>query len=412
MSETRSRREPEEAEAEAEAVLYIQDLRTYFYLPARARFLRAVDGVSLTVQPGETLVVVGESGSGKSVTMLSVMGLLTSAPGVVTGRIWYRPPGEKDAVNLLEGLERFAQFTAEPALRVEKDHRGWLRWNDAGMKERRGRDFAMIFQNPRGALHPFFTVGEQISEVIQRRSSFNSGNSGSAGSAGELSRKEAMDEACEWLSRVHLDSPQKRLADYPHNLSGGMCQRVMIAMTLAARPSVLIADEPTTGLDATIQSRVLDLMEEMKAELQTTTIVITHDMGVARRLADRVAVMYAGRVVEIGPAADVLDRAHEPKHPYALGLLRAIPSEEDIREGRRLTVIEGDVPDLSRLSSGCKFVERCTMKPEGPDGKAELCVESEPELEPVEPVEPVENAATNHQVRYWNYSNGSTRQGT
>ncbi len=382
MRERRARREIDEA------VLYIRDLRTYFYLQGRGRFLRAVDGVTLTVQPGETLVVVGESGSGKSVTMLSVMGLLSSAPGVVTGRIWYRKPGETDAVNLLEGLERFAELTPEPALRIEKDHRGWLRWNDAGMKERRGRDFAMIFQNPRGALHPFFTVGEQISEVIQRRSSFSNGG---------LSRKEAMDEAGEWLSRVHLDSPQKRLADYPHSLSGGMCQRVMIAMTLAARPSVLIADEPTTGLDATIQSRVLDLMEEMKAELQTTTIVITHDMGVARRLADRVAVMYAGRVVEVGPAADVLDRAHEPKHPYTLGLLRAIPSEEDIREGRRLTVIEGDVPDLSQLVSGCQFVERCTMKPEGQE---ELCEESEPELETVAP---------NHRVRCWNHSNGSSR---
>ncbi len=169
----------------------------------------------------------------------------------------------------------------------------------------------------------------------------------------------------------------------------------MIAMTLAAKPSVLVADEPTTGLDATIQSRVLDLMEEMKEELQTTTIVITHDMGVARRLADRVAVMYAGRVVEVGPAEDVLDRAHEPKHPYSHGLLRAIPSEEDIREGRRLTVIEGDVPDLSRLSRSCQFVERCAMKPEG---NAERCEESEPELETVAP---------NHRVRCWLHSNGS-----
>ena len=387
MSDRRARREIDDA------VLHIKDLRTYFYLQERGRFLRAVDGVTLTVQPGETLVVVGESGSGKSVTMLSLMGLLSSAPGVVTGKIWYKKPGDRDAVNLLEGLDRFAELKTEPSLRVAKDHRGWLRWNDVGMKERRGRDFAMIFQNPRGALHPFFTVGEQICEVIQRRSAFSNGNSGG------LSRKEAMDEAGEWLSRVHLDSPQKRLADYPHSLSGGMCQRVMIAMTLAARPSVLIADEPTTGLDATIQSRVLDLMEEMKAELETTTIVITHDMGVARRLADRVAVMYAGRVVEIGPAKDVLDRAHEPKHPYALGLLRAIPSEDDIREGRRLTVIEGDVPDLSRLGSGCQFVERCTHKPEGQE---ELCLESEPELESV---------ATNHRVRCWNYSNGSASGG-
>jgi oligopeptide/dipeptide ABC transporter ATP-binding protein len=160
-------------------------------------------------------------------------------------------------------------------------------------------------------------------------------------------------------------------------------------MTLAARPKVLIADEPTTGLDATIQSRVLDLLEEMKAELRTTTIVITHDMGVAKRLADRVAVMYAGRVVELGEAKDVLDRTHEPKHPYAYGLLGAIPTVEDIRSRRRLSVIEGDVPDLSRLGRGCQFDSRCGVKP---PGEEERCSEKEPELEKVGP---------NHRLRCW-----------
>jgi oligopeptide/dipeptide ABC transporter ATP-binding protein len=367
-----------------ESILYIKDLRTFFYLPARGRFLRAVDGVSLTVKPGETLVVVGESGSGKSVTMLSVMGLVSGAPGIVSGRIWYRRPGELEAVNLLEGLERFSQVTHEPSLAVEKDTRGWERWHDSGMKDRRGRDFAMIFQNPRNALHPFFTVGQQVSESVRRRSP-------------EISSAEALEEAEAWLSRVHLDSPAKRLSDYPHNLSGGMCQRVMIAMTLAARPKVLIADEPTTGLDATIQSRVLDLMEEMKAELQTTTIVITHDMGVAKRLADRVAVMYAGRVVEVGRAREVLDRAHQPKHPYACGLLGAIPTVEDIRSRRRLSVIEGDVPDLSRLGQGCQFVSRCAVIPPGAEEK---CSEKEPELEKVGP---------DHRLRCWLHAKEEVR---
>jgi ABC-type dipeptide/oligopeptide/nickel transport system ATPase component len=146
-----------------ESILYIKDLRTYFYLPERGRFLRAVDGVSLTVKPGETLVVVGESGSGKSVTMLSVMGLVSGAPGIVSGRIWYRRPEDTEAVNLLEGLDRFSRVVHEPSPSVEKDTRGWERWHDSGMKERRGRDFAMIFQNPRNALHPFFTVGQQAS---------------------------------------------------------------------------------------------------------------------------------------------------------------------------------------------------------------------------------------------------------
>jgi peptide/nickel transport system ATP-binding protein len=174
---------------------------------------------------------------------------------------------------------------------------------------------------------------------------------------------------------VRLDDPGRRMTDYAHNLSGGMCQRVMIAMALAARPTVLIADEPTTGLDATIQSHILDLMEEMKGELKTTTIVITHDMGVARRLADRIAVMYAGRVVEKGPAETVLELRREPKHPYTTGLLSAIPTAEDIEQRRRLTVIDGDVPDLSRLGTGCQFLERCAVRPAG---REHFCEEEPP----------------------------------
>ncbi len=367
---------PTPARREGEgSVLYIRDLRTYFHLPQRGRLLRAVDGVRLAVKPGETLVVVGESGSGKSVAMLSVMGLVTARPGVVSGRIWYRPSGP-EPVNLLEGLERFTRFDPGPPLVVEKDERRWLRWHETGMRERRGRDFAMIFQNPRNALHPYFTVGQQLAETIRRRSP-------------ALRRKDVLVEAQDWLARVHLDAPARRLGDYPHNLSGGMCQRVMIALALAARPVVLIADEPTTGLDATIQSRVLDLMAEMKAELHTTTIVITHDMGVARRLADRVAVMYAGRVVEEGPAADVLRGNFRLKHPYTRGLLYAIPSAGDIRERRRLTVIEGDVPDLSRLPAGCQFAERCAMKPEGREAE---CTSREPELM---------RAVPGHRIRCW-----------
>jgi peptide/nickel transport system ATP-binding protein len=370
---------PDPARREGEgAVLFIRDLRTYFYLPGRGRFIRAVDGVRLAVKEGETLVVVGESGSGKSVTMLSLLGLVTTAPGIVAGRIWYRRPGQEDPVNLIEGLERFARYEAGPPLRVEKDNRRWLRWHDTGMRERRGRDFAMIFQNPRNALHPYFTVGQQIGEVIRRRSP-------------ELSTSAVAAEVQEWLAKVHLDSPSRRVHDYPHNLSGGMCQRVMIAMALAARPHVLIADEPTTGLDATIQSRVLDLMEEMKQTLKTTTVVITHDMGVARRLADRVAVMYAGRVVEEGPATDVLNGGYDVKHPYTHGLLYAIPSADDIRERRRLAVIEGDVPDLSRLPSGCQFAERCEMKPAG---REHLCTEDEPRLDA-----PIRG----HRVRCWRH---------
>ncbi len=360
------------------AILFVRDLRTYFYQPRRGRFLRAVDGVTLQIQEGETLVVVGESGSGKSVTMLSIMGLVDAAPGIVHGRVWYRRPGATEPVDLLEGLDHFAQYTAGPPLSVRKDVRGWRRWHDRTLGPRRGRDLAMIFQNPRNALHPHFTVGQQLIEAVRRRSP-------------DLARAAARQEAQEWLARVRFDSPARRMADYPHNLSGGMCQRVMVAMALAARPVVLIADEPTTGLDATIQSRVLDLLEDVKADLKTTTIVITHDMGVARRLADRVAVMYAGRVVETGPASAVLDPAHEPKHPYTHGLLASIPSAADVRERRRLAVIEGDVPDLSRLAAGCQFAERCALKPAG---RERLCSESEP---------PLERAGAQQRVRCWRH---------
>jgi oligopeptide/dipeptide ABC transporter ATP-binding protein len=357
-------------------VLSIDDLRTYFHLPERGCFVRAVDGVSLTLNDRETLLIVGESGSGKSVTMLTVMGLLSAPPGVVTGRVWYRPSGRDQAVNLLEGLERFVRFSAGPPTRVEKDDRGWQRWHESVLRQLRGRDLAMIFQNPRSALHPYFTVGQQLVEVIRRRSP-------------EVSMAQARSEAAEWLGKVHMDAPRRRLGDYPHSLSGGMCQRVMIAMALAARPVVLIADEPTTGLDATVQSRVLDLIEEMKAELGTTNVSITHDIGVARRLADRVAVMYAGRVVETGPARDVLEPDYDPKHPYTRGLLRAIPTVEDARRRRKLIVIEGDVPDLSRVGAGCRFAERCAVKPVGYEDR---CMEEEPALEMVVP---------QHEVRCW-----------
>jgi len=250
------------------------------------------------------------------------------------------------------------------------------------MRPLRGRDLAMIFQNPRSALHPYFTVGQQLCESIRRAQP-------------EFGAREARELAVQWLERVRIDDPRRRMDDHPHGLSGGMCQRVMIAMALAVRPALLIADEPTTGLDATVQSRVLDLMEEMKESLGTTTIVVTHDIGVARRLADRVAVMYAGRVLEAGPAGSVLDAGCDLKHPYTTGLLRSVPSAEEIRSRSRLRVIEGEVPDLSSLPRGCAFADRCGSRPEA---SAERCDEEQPELEAVQP---------HHLVRCWRYVKNS-----
>jgi oligopeptide/dipeptide ABC transporter ATP-binding protein len=361
----------------AAPLLSIRGLRTYFHLAQRGRFVRAVDDLDLDVQEGETLVVVGESGSGKSAVMLSVLGLLSATPGVVTGRVVYRRPGQAAALDLLEELPRFARFSAGPPASVAKNDRGWRRWSEARLGPLRGRDLAMIFQNPRSALHPYFTVGQQLVESIRRADA-------------SLSAAAARDAAADWLARVHIDAPRKRLLDYPHALSGGMCQRVMIAMALAARPALLIADEPTTGLDATVQARVMDLLEELKASTRTTTIVVTHDIGVARRLADRVAVLYAGRLIETGPARIVLDPDAEPKHPYTRGLLRSLPSAEDVRLRRRLTAIAGDVPDLSAAPrSGCRFAERCAAKA---DLDAERCETQEPGLDDV---------GSGHALRCW-----------
>ncbi len=363
-------------------LLSIRGLLTYFHLPRRGRFVRAVDGMDLDVHEGETLVLVGESGSGKSAAMLSVLGLLASSPGVIAGHIAYRRPGERQPVDLLDGLERCVRLSPGPPLRIAKDDRRWRRVSEARLHPLRGRELAMIFQNPRNALHPCFTVGQQLVEALRRADA-------------SLSSAAAREAALEWLARVQIDAPRRRLDDYPHALSGGMCQRVMIALALAARPALLIADEPTTGLDATVQSRVLDLMLELRRATGTTSIVVTHDMRVARRLADRVAVLYAGRVVEVGPAALLLDPAREPKHPYTRGLLRSLPGADDIRQRRRLVTIPGDVPDLSRPRRGCAFAERCAEKFEL---DTERCEGQEPALERV---------ASAHAVRCWRHGKAS-----
>jgi peptide/nickel transport system ATP-binding protein len=289
------------------ALLEVRDLRTSFAVDAGE--LSAVDGVSFTLDAGRTLSIVGESGCGKSVTALSLMGLIVAPPGRVSGEIRF------DGIDL----------TRLPA---------------AAMRELRGNRLAMIFQEPMTSLNPAFTVGEQIVEgILQHR---------------PLSRAAAKERALEMLHHVHIPSPERRFADYPHRLSGGMRQRVMIAMALACEPRLLIADEPTTALDVTIQAQILDLMRTLREETGTAIILITHDLGVVAELADEVAVMYAGRIVEQASVATLF--AH-PEHPYTVGLLGSIP-RLDI-EQERLPAIEGLVPNPLEPIPGCRFHPRC-----------------------------------------------------
>ncbi|SAL34836.1 ABC transporter ATP-binding protein [Caballeronia humi] len=269
-----------------------------------------VDDVSLSVNAGETLCVVGESGCGKSVTSLALMGLLPSPPAnVVSGTAMF------------DGRDLFAMPERELA-------------------DVRGNRMSMIFQEPMTSLNPAFTVGHQIAECVERHRG--------------LKRAEARAEALAMLRLVRIPAPETRLDAYPHELSGGMRQRVMIAMALANRPQLLIADEPTTALDVTIQAQVLSLVRNLQAETGTAMILITHDLGVVAEVADHVAVMYAGRIVEYGPVAEIFD---DPQHPYTIGLMGAIPSVGK-REGQ-LATIHGSVPSPERMPKGCRFAPRC-----------------------------------------------------
>ena len=302
--------------AGARPVLEVDSLQTYFYAPDG--IVRAVDGVSYAVRSGETLGVVGESGCGKSVTALSILRLVASPPGRIVGG----------------------------AIRLEGTN--LLDLSEAEMERIRGNDISMIFQEPMTSLNPLLTVGRQISEAIMLHQG--------------LSRRDAMHETVETLRRVRIPEPEQRTRAYPHQLSGGMRQRVMIAMALSCNPKVLIADEPTTALDVTIQAQILDLMRELQETLGTAIILITHDMGVVAETADRVVVMYAGRKVEEAAVDDLFDR---PGHPYTRGLLGSIPDIEAAarRHPRRtrLTEIKGMVPSLSRLPQGCSFAPRCAL---------------------------------------------------
>src|SRR5512136_1898944 len=349
----------------AAPVLKIEDLRTYFYSRSKQAFIRSVDGVSLEIAKGETLGVVGESGSGKSITALSIMGLISAGPGVITGKIGFK--SDRIQKNLLQDLEDFVKLTMREGkiMEVSKDVVGWERNTERVMEKLRGRDIAMIFQSPKSCLNPFMPVGRQITEAIQLHTSTKA-------------QPEAKERALTWLDRVKIDSPRLRFDNYPYGLSGGMCQRAMIAMVLACEPSVLIADEPTTGLDATIQSKIVDLLAELKSELGVTTMLISHDISIISRLSDRVAVMYGGTVCDCGPTKEILSKGSESKHPYTSALLSSIPNAQDIKEKGYLQAIEGDVLDTINIPEGCRFYSRCNRMTEK---IREKCARHEPDLQ-------------------------------
>ena len=290
------------------ALLDVRDLQTRFATDDGE--FAAVDGVSFEVEAGRTLAIVGESGCGKSVTALSIMGLVQQPPGRIAG-----------------GSIRFEgrELIGLPARQ---------------MQDLRGNGIAMIFQEPMSSLNPAFTIGEQIVEGLLRHRA--------------ITRTEAERRALAMLDTVRIPAPAQRFHEHPHRLSGGMRQRAMIAMALACEPRLLIADEPTTALDVTIQAQILDLMHALQTELHTAIILITHDLGVVAEVADDVLVMYAGRVVERAPVRALFE---QPQHPYTVGLLGSIPRLEG--EQRRLASIEGQVPSPLRLPAGCRFADRC-----------------------------------------------------
>ncbi|MFQ5802054.1 MAG: ABC transporter ATP-binding protein [Candidatus Methylomirabilales bacterium] len=293
------------------ALLTVEDLHTHFF--TEEGVVRAVDGVSLSIRPGETLGLVGESGCGKTVTALSILRLIPDPPGrIVSGTI------------SLEG-------------------RDLVRLAEEEIREIRGRAISMIFQEPMTSLNPVFTVGEQVAEGIRHHQ--------------KVSNREAKDRAIEVLRRVKIPDPVRRAQEYPHQLSGGMRQRVMIAMALALNPKLLIADEPTTALDVTIQAQILELLLALKEEMHMAVLLITHDLGVVAETAERVVVMYAGRVVEEASVQQLFDN---PLHPYTHGLLESLPKLEPGKGRQRLMAIPGLVPNLLDLPRGCKFAPRCS----------------------------------------------------
>jgi oligopeptide transport system ATP-binding protein len=307
-------------------LLQVKDLRTYFYTDDGV--VKAVDGVSWDVEEGETLGLVGESGCGKSVSALSILRLIPNPPGRIVG-------GE-------------VFFEGEDLLKVDEDE----------IRHVRGNKIAMVFQEPMTSLNPVLTIGRQLTESLELHLKLDGGA--------------AQRRAIQLLDMVQIPEAAARINDYPHQFSGGMRQRVMIAMALACNPKLVLADEPTTALDVTIQAQVLEILARLSSELGTAVVIITHNLGVVARYADRVNVMYAGKIVETASARELYSK---PRHPYTVGLLKSVPRLDQARK-QKLEVIEGSPPDLVHMPAGCPFYQRCTFR-------VERCATEMPPLIPV-----------------------------
>ena len=323
-------------------LLEVRNLKTYFFTDDGV--VKAVDGVDFEVNPGEILGLVGESGCGKSVTSFSIMQLVDDPGRIIAGEIYF------EGRNLLE-------------------------LSKSEMVKMRGNRASMIFQQPQSSLNPVFTVGAQIAEVFEIHKNFK--------------KKEAWDEAVELLKLVGIPDAEKKAKSYPHEMSGGQAQRVMIAMALALKPKLLIADEPTTALDVTIQAQILDLILGLRDKMGTSVILITHDLGLIAETADRVAVMYAGQIIE---QADIETVFEKPMHPYTQGLIGSVPVLGQVQD--QLAVIPGSVPNLVDMPPGCRFAPRCQAREEN---DLEICNRLEPELDSIN---------GSHTVRCWLYQDG------
>ena len=332
-----------EKDAQKDILLQVKDLKTYFY--TEDGLVKAVDGVDFTVRKGEVVGLVGESGCGKSVTSLSVMGLIAPPGRIVSGEILF-------------------------------DGQDLLKISEPEMDSLRGRRISMIFQQPQSSLNPVFTTGDQIGEVMEIHTNEN--------------KASILRRTLDLFHQVGIPDYENKIKAYPHEMSGGQAQRVMIAMALAMKPAILIADEPTTALDVTIQAQILKLIQDMRAELDTAVILITHDLGVVAEMADWVAVMYAGVIVEQASVQHLFKR---PLHPYTQGLLRSVPVMG--RKEKKLEVIPGTVPNLVDLPSGCRFAGRCTRKLEY---ALTVCDQKEP---------PMQAASDGQTVRCWLYQSAA-----